>query len=96
MAADTEEHAIDAARSIKVKYEVLPHVTIEERALSGSAPEVFTGGNVRPGNPQEAGDLAAGFQAAAHIARGDLLDPGNHPHVPGDRTGPCANGTATS
>lgn len=67
VAADTEEHAIDAARSINVKYEVLPHVTSEEKALSGSAPEVFDGGNVRAAGPQEAGDLAAGFQAAAHI-----------------------------
>jgi xanthine dehydrogenase YagR molybdenum-binding subunit len=66
VAADTEEHAIDAARSIKVQYEVLPHITSEEKALSGSAPEVFSGGNVRAARPQETGDLAAGFQAAAH------------------------------
>jgi xanthine dehydrogenase YagR molybdenum-binding subunit len=66
VAADTEEHAIDAARAIVVKYEILPHVTIEEKALSGSAPEVFNGGNVRPARPQETGDLAAGFQAAAY------------------------------
>ncbi len=66
VAADTEEHAIDAARAINVKYEVLPHVTVEEKALSGAAPEVFAGGNVRASRPQEAGDLAAGFQSAAH------------------------------
>lgn len=67
VAADTEEHAIDAARAIKVEYDVQSHVTIEERALAGTAPEVFTGGNVRPTQPQQSGDLAAGFQAAAHI-----------------------------
>jgi xanthine dehydrogenase YagR molybdenum-binding subunit len=66
VAADTEEHAIDAARSIKVQYEVLPHITSEDNALSGSAPEVFSGGNVKAARPQETGDLAAGFQAAAH------------------------------
>jgi xanthine dehydrogenase YagR molybdenum-binding subunit len=66
VAADTEEHAIDAARAINVTYEVLPHVTVEEKALSGSAPEVFAGGNVRPSRPQETGDLAVGFQSAAH------------------------------
>jgi xanthine dehydrogenase YagR molybdenum-binding subunit len=66
VAADTEEHAIDAARAIKVQYEVLPHVTIVEKALAGSAPEVFTGGNVRPAQPQKSGDLDAGFKAAAH------------------------------
>jgi xanthine dehydrogenase YagR molybdenum-binding subunit len=66
VAADSEEHAIDAARSIKVQYEVLPHITSEEKALAGSAPEVFNGGNVRAARPQETGDLAAGFQSAAH------------------------------
>src|SRR6185369_4607000 len=55
VAADTEEHAIDAARLMVV-----------EQGLSGTAPVVFTGGNVRPGQTQETGDLAAGFQAAAH------------------------------
>ena len=66
VAADTEERAIDAARLIKVEYEVLPHVTVVEQALAGTAPEVFTGGNVQQGQTQEAGDLAAGFAAAAH------------------------------
>ena len=70
VAADTEEHAIDAARAVKVEYEVLPHVTVVERALAGTAPEVFTGGNVRPGRPQSAGDLDAGFAAAAHTIEG--------------------------
>ncbi len=67
VAADTEERAIDAARLIKVQYEVLPHVTEVSRALDGTAPEVFTGGNVRPRSGlQQNGDLAAGFQSAAH------------------------------
>jgi xanthine dehydrogenase YagR molybdenum-binding subunit len=66
VAADTEEHAIDAARLISVQYQVLPHVTSVDQALSGAAAEVFTGGNVRPGQTQQAGDLAAGFAAAAH------------------------------
>ena len=66
VAADTEEHAIDAARLVKVEYEVLPHVTNVEQALAGKAPPVFTNGNVRQGQTQETGDLAAGFKAAAH------------------------------
>src|SRR5262249_36564399 len=65
VAADTEEHAIDAARLVKVEYEVLPHVVSVDAALAGTAPQVFTGGNVRPGQAQEAGDLAGGFKAAA-------------------------------
>ena len=37
-----------------------------EQALAGTAPAVFTNGNVRQGQTQETGDLAAGFKAAAH------------------------------
>jgi xanthine dehydrogenase YagR molybdenum-binding subunit len=66
VAADTEERAIDAARLVNVEYEVLPHVTLVDQALAGTAPAVFTKGNVRQGQTQETGDLAAGFQAAAH------------------------------
>ena len=66
VAADTEEHAIDAARAIKVEYQVLPHVTLVDRALAGTAPAVFTGGNVRAAQPQSTGDLTKGFGAAAH------------------------------
>jgi xanthine dehydrogenase YagR molybdenum-binding subunit len=65
IAADTEERAIHAARLVKVEYEVLPHIVSVDAALAGTAPPVFTGGNVRQGNAQEAGDLAAGFKAAA-------------------------------
>ena len=67
VAADTEERAIDAARLVKVEYEVLPHVILVDQALSGIAPAVFTGGNVRQGQTQETGDLAAGFKQAAHV-----------------------------
>ena len=35
VAADTEERAIDAARLVKVAYEVLPHVANVEQALAG-------------------------------------------------------------
>jgi xanthine dehydrogenase YagR molybdenum-binding subunit len=66
VAADTEEHAKDAARLIKVEYEVLPHVVNVQQALDGTAPSVFTNGNVRQGQTQESGDLDAGFKAAAH------------------------------
>jgi xanthine dehydrogenase YagR molybdenum-binding subunit len=66
VAADTEERAIDAARLVKVEYEVLPHLTVVEQGLAGKAPEIFAKGNVRQGQAQEAGDLAAGFKAAAH------------------------------
>jgi xanthine dehydrogenase YagR molybdenum-binding subunit len=66
VAADTEEHAIDAARMVRVEYDVLAHLTLVDQALSGSAPAVFAGGNTKQGNAQETGDLAAGFKQAAH------------------------------
>jgi xanthine dehydrogenase YagR molybdenum-binding subunit len=66
VAADTEEHAIDAARAVKVEYDVLPAVISVDSALAGRAPEgVFPNGNVRVGAVQDTGDLAAGFKAAA-------------------------------
>src|ERR1051326_4172014 len=65
VAADTEEHAIDAARAVKVEYEVVAAVISVDSALTGRPPDVFTPANVRQANAAEAGDLAAGFQAAA-------------------------------
>src|SRR5277367_6029324 len=40
VAAETEEQATDAARAIKVDYEVLPHCVTEEQALDDKAPQV--------------------------------------------------------
>jgi xanthine dehydrogenase YagR molybdenum-binding subunit len=65
VAADTEERAIDAARLVKVQYQVLPHVASVEQAMDPDASEVFQGGNVRQGQAQETGDLAVGFAKAA-------------------------------
>jgi len=64
VAADTEERAIDAARLVKVQYEVLPHLANVEQAMDPDASQVFQGGNVRQGQTQESGDLAAGFTKA--------------------------------
>ena len=67
VAADTEEQAIDAARLIKVTYDVMPHVANVEQAMASDAPVVFPNGNTRKGNAEETGDLDAGFKQAAHI-----------------------------
>jgi xanthine dehydrogenase YagR molybdenum-binding subunit len=67
VAADTEEHAIDAARLVRVRYEPLPHLATVEQAMADNAPAVFPGGNTRQGAQDETGDLAAGFATAAHI-----------------------------
>ncbi len=65
VAADTEERATDAVRLIKVEYEVLPAVIQVDQALAGAAPAVFQPSNVRQGQTQETGDVAAGFKQAA-------------------------------
>jgi xanthine dehydrogenase YagR molybdenum-binding subunit len=65
VAADTEERAIDAARLVKVDYEVLPAVIQVDQALAGAAPAVFQPSNVRQGQTQETGDIGAGFKQAA-------------------------------
>jgi xanthine dehydrogenase YagR molybdenum-binding subunit len=67
VAADTEEQAIDAARLVKVTYDVMPHVASVEQAMASDAPVVFPNGNTRRGNAEESGDLDAGFKQAAHI-----------------------------
>ena len=72
IAADTEEQAIDAARLVKVTYEVMSHVANVEQAMAADAPKIFESlqgvtGNQRRGNVDETGDLEAGFKAAAHV-----------------------------
>jgi xanthine dehydrogenase YagR molybdenum-binding subunit len=60
VAAETEEKARDAARAIKVDYEVLPHVVTERQSMATDAPKPFPGANTRParavtlGKPEEA------------------------------------------
>ncbi len=53
VAADTEQHALDASRAIAVKYEVLPHFVSEEnKALAG--PRAKPAGEQVTGDPDEA------------------------------------------
>ncbi len=66
VAADTEERAIDAARLVKVEYEVLPAVIQVDQALAGAAPAVFQPQQRQHRDRrQETGDIAAGFKQAA-------------------------------
>src|SRR5437867_361492 len=67
LAADNEEHALDASRLVKIEYEVLPHLATVEQSMAADAPAVFEGGNTKQGQTQEAGDLDAGFKQAAHV-----------------------------
>jgi xanthine dehydrogenase YagR molybdenum-binding subunit len=47
LAADTEEHALDAVRAIKIEYEVLPHLVREEDALQNDPQTVSAMGGKR-------------------------------------------------
>ncbi len=68
VAAESPYQAWDAARAIRVSYEVLPHVVDELKALDSRAPRVHDQGN-RVGEPQkyERGDLAGGFSEADKV-----------------------------
>ncbi len=69
VAADTEEHARDAARAIKVKYDVLDFFVKEEDALKEKKKTVGGGGatNVTLGAEATKGDVAQGFKEADAI-----------------------------
>ena len=69
---------------------------VVEKALAGTAPEVFTGGNVRAA-PAAADRRSGGrLQGGGARDRGDLRDAGHHAHLHGDRTARYASGMATS
>jgi len=65
VAADTPYHAWDAARAIKVEYEILPFVVDQRTALDPKAPKVHEQGNV-VGKPEvyQRGDVSEGFAGA--------------------------------
>jgi xanthine dehydrogenase YagR molybdenum-binding subunit len=67
VAADTEEHALDAARLVRVRYEQLPHFANVDQAMAPDAPLVFTGGNTKQGATEENGSIDDGFKQAAHV-----------------------------
>jgi xanthine dehydrogenase YagR molybdenum-binding subunit len=67
VAADTEEHALDAARLVRVRYEPLPHFANVDQAMAPDAPIVFPGGNTKAGATDEQGNLDDGFKQAAHV-----------------------------
>jgi xanthine dehydrogenase YagR molybdenum-binding subunit len=59
IAADTEEHAVDAMRAVKVEYEILPHLVNEDEALKDDKqtvpPVAKDRKNVRVGNQETRG-----------------------------------------
>ena len=65
VAAETPYQAWDALKAIKVKYETLPFIVDEQKALEASAPIIHQGGN-RSGEVQvyERGNVEKGFAEA--------------------------------
>jgi xanthine dehydrogenase YagR molybdenum-binding subunit len=63
VAAITEDIARDAARKVKVEYEVLPHLVVEEDLKQA-------GGAATPAGEQTTGDPDAAFKQAAVVSEG--------------------------
>ena len=68
VAAVTEEKARDAARAIKVEYEVLPHVVLWEDPGK-------VGNRAKPAGEQVTGDPDAAFKEAEVVSEGQYLIP---------------------
>ena len=96
VAADTEEHAIDAARLVKVEYEVLPHVTVVEAGAGRHGAARFSRAETCALASRSKAAISTRASSSGLHARGNLFDPRHHARLHGDRTARCANGTATS
>jgi xanthine dehydrogenase YagR molybdenum-binding subunit len=82
IAADTEEHAHDALRAVKAKYEVLEHYVTEEDALKAFSALTVSGKrdektgaaldtNIKPGGEGTIGDPDGAFRTADIVVEGD-------------------------
>jgi xanthine dehydrogenase YagR molybdenum-binding subunit len=72
LAADTEEHMLDALHAIKVEYEVLDHLVKEEDALKDPGKKTVGGGkgNVNVGNEDTKGNIDEAFAKADAVVEG--------------------------
>src|SRR5438552_12967933 len=74
IACDTEEHAQDAVRAVKIEYEVLPHLVREEDALKkdlGTVHPSVERKNVSPSSEDSSGKGAKGFDDADVVSEGE-------------------------
>jgi xanthine dehydrogenase YagR molybdenum-binding subunit len=72
LAADTEEHARDALRAIKVEYDVLDHLVREEDALKHKDMKTLGGrGNLMVGNEATTGNVEEAFKLADAVVEAD-------------------------
>ena len=97
VAADTEERALDAARLVQVRYEVLPHFANVEQAMAPDAPAVFPGGNTRAGHGARRPAISPPASTqAAHVVEATYSTHVITPRLPRDARHASASGTATS
>ncbi|MCM3870462.1 MAG: xanthine dehydrogenase family protein molybdopterin-binding subunit [Pyrinomonadaceae bacterium] len=76
VAADTPEIAGDAIRTIKVEYEVLPHVVRAEDALKETAPKVFPEGNLEKRDTQgDATKVSEAWEKCDVVFEGEYRTP---------------------
>jgi xanthine dehydrogenase YagR molybdenum-binding subunit len=66
VAAETEEKARDAARAIKVEYEILPHAVTEDQAMAEGAPQI-----VKDARNQRKGRATVKGNPEADMAKAD-------------------------
>ncbi|MBI3186118.1 MAG: xanthine dehydrogenase family protein [Myxococcales bacterium] len=64
VAADTPEHALEAARKVKVEYRPLPVIADTDQALAAGAARIHDSGNLLAKKQVVRGDLGAGWAAA--------------------------------
>src|SRR5262245_19078601 len=73
IAADTEEHARDALRAVKIDYDVLDHIVSEEEVLKNPDKKTTPAGqkgNLQPGQEATKGDVDAAFPKADAVVEG--------------------------
>ena len=82
VAAETPYQAWDALKAIQVKYEILPFIVDELKALDPGAPAIHQGGN-RSGEAQiyESGNVEKGF-AEAHVVLEETYRTESELHTP--------------
>ena len=84
VAADTEERARDAARLIRVRYDVLPHFANVEQAMATDAPLVSPRRQHQAGRHRRRPATSTPASTGRAHRRGDLLDARDRPRLPRD------------
>jgi len=70
LAAETRQQSADAARSIKVDYEILSFVVDADQAISPDSPKATTGSNVQRSSILNRGNVDNGFKLADVVHEG--------------------------